>query len=76
MTRARYRYVKHAIRHEPTREVMYEACCTAPGCEAKSGPQKAQEAAQDWALAHAGLNPGHDLFRRVFTDHALVTRAE
>ncbi|WP_437184768.1 DUF7848 domain-containing protein [Streptomyces tanashiensis] len=39
-------------------------------------PQEGQEAAQDWALRHAGLNPGHDLFRRVLTDHAPVSRVE
>ncbi|MFE9779279.1 hypothetical protein ACFYPA_14085 [Streptomyces sp. NPDC005775] len=44
-------------------------------CRAESGPQDAQEAAQDWCLRHTGKT-GHDLFRRVFTDHARVTRAE
>ncbi|WP_456154928.1 DUF7848 domain-containing protein [Streptomyces tanashiensis] len=39
-------------------------------------PQEGQEAAQDCALRHAGLNPGHDLFRRVLTDHAPVSRVE
>ncbi|WP_444545386.1 DUF7848 domain-containing protein [Streptomyces fumanus] len=29
----------------------------------------------DWALRHTGRT-GHDLFRRAFTDHAKVTRAE
>ncbi|MFE9136191.1 hypothetical protein [Streptomyces sp. NPDC007355] len=75
MTRALLRFVQHSIRHEPAGGVTYEAFCTAPGCEAHSGPQEAQETAQDWALGHTGLNPDHDLFRRVFTDHARVTRA-
>ncbi|WP_455712432.1 DUF7848 domain-containing protein [Streptomyces erythrochromogenes] len=35
-------------------------------CTRRNGPQ-------DWALRHAGRT-GHGLFRRVFTDHARVTR--
>ncbi|WP_432065289.1 hypothetical protein [Streptomyces sp. C10-9-1] len=50
------------------------AFCATADCEARSGPQDRQEAAQDWALRHAGLT-GHRLFRRVYTDHAEVTRA-
>ncbi|WP_282692933.1 hypothetical protein [Streptomyces sp. CC208A] len=76
MTRAVYRFVEHTIRHEPAGGVTYELFCTAPACGEESGPQEAQETAQDWALRHTGLNPGHDLFRRVFTDHARVSRAE
>ncbi|MFI8365164.1 hypothetical protein ACIGD1_34055 [Streptomyces sp. NPDC085612] len=49
--------------------------CIAANCEAESGPHAEQEAAQDWALRHTGRT-GHNLFRRVFTDHAKVTRAE
>ncbi|MGW2269597.1 DUF7848 domain-containing protein [Streptomyces yangpuensis] len=41
----------------------------------KSGPHDEQEAAQAWALRHTG-STGHDLCRRVFTDHAKVSRAE
>ncbi|WP_443057551.1 DUF7848 domain-containing protein [Streptomyces sp. NBC_00869] len=37
-------------------------------------PQGQQETAQDWALKHTGRT-GHNLFRRVFTDHARVTPA-
>lgn len=54
---------------------MAELFCMAYGCEASSGPQDDPEAAQDWALRHTGLNTGHDLYRREFTDHARVTRA-
>ncbi|MGW7102943.1 DUF7848 domain-containing protein [Streptomyces sp. NPDC054838] len=68
-----YGYVAHTIRHAPEGGITYEAFCAAPRCGADSGPQDAQEAAQDWALRHTGLT-GHDLFRRVFTDHARVTR--
>ncbi|GGV82920.1 hypothetical protein GCM10015535_24950 [Streptomyces gelaticus] len=39
-------------------------------------PAGHQETAQEWALAHTGRNPTHDLFRRVVTDHAPVTRDE
>ncbi|MET9695737.1 hypothetical protein ABZY31_02285 [Streptomyces sp. NPDC006529] len=64
----------HTIRHAPEGGVTYEAFCAAYGCGAESGPQDGQGAAQDWALRHAGLS-GHDLFRRVYTDHARVTPA-
>ncbi len=76
MTRAILRYVPHTIRHQEEGGWIYEAFCAAPGCEEDSGPQDTQEAAQDWALQHTGRNPTHDLFRRVATDHARVTRNE
>ncbi|AQT74360.1 MULTISPECIES: hypothetical protein [Streptomyces] len=63
MSRAVLRYVPHTIRH----------VCVAGGCGAESGAHDEQTDAQDWALRHAGRT-GHDLFRRVFTDHARVTR--
>lgn len=75
MTRTLYRFVEHTIRHAPEGGVTYEAFCAAAGCGAESGPQDQQETAQDWCLRHTGRT-GHDLFRRVFTDHAKVTRAE
>lgn len=73
--RAVYRHVTHTIRHAPEGGITYEAFCAAANCGAESGPHAEQEAAQDWALRHAGRT-GHDLFRRVFTDHAKVARAE
>lgn len=73
--RAVYRHVPHTIRHAPEGGVIYEAQCAESGCTAASGPHAAQEAAQDWALRHTGRT-GHDLFRRVVTDHARVTRDE
>ncbi|MFJ3780651.1 hypothetical protein [Streptomyces sp. NPDC090093] len=76
MTRALYRFVEHTIRHEPAVGVTCELFCTAHDCGEESGSWNEQGTAQDWALRHTGLNPGHDLFRRVFTDHARVTRAE
>jgi hypothetical protein len=69
------RFVEHTIRHVPDGGVTYEAFCVAAGCEEDSGPHDEQEAAQDWALKHTGAT-GHDLFRRVATDHARVTRAD
>ncbi|MFD5620637.1 hypothetical protein [Streptomyces yangpuensis] len=74
-TRAVYRFVSHTIRHVPEGGVTYEAFCVTDGCQAESGPHDEQEAAQDWALHHTG-STGHDLFRRVFTDHAKVSRAK
>lgn len=74
-TRALYRYVPHTIRHVPDGGITYEVFCVTSGCEAESGPQDEQGAAQDWALRHTGFT-GHELFRRVVTDHAKVTRAE
>ncbi|MFK8849944.1 hypothetical protein [Streptomyces sp. Ac-502] len=74
-SRAVYRYVPHTIRHVPEGGVSYEAFCTAAGCDAESGLQEDQDAAQQWALCHSGLT-GHDLFRRVVSDHARVTRAD
>ncbi len=76
MSRAVLRFVPHTIRHVPEGGVTFEAFCTAPGCGDDSGPQDDQEAAQDWCLRHTGQNPDHDLFRRVVTDHARVTRDE
>ena len=76
MTRALLRHVRHTIRHEPAGGVIFESfCAKVPGCVGTSGPQDTQEAAQDWALQHTGRT-GHDLFRRVVTDHARVTREE
>jgi hypothetical protein len=73
--RAVYRHIAHTIRHAPEGGITYEAFCTAANCGAESGPHAEQEAAQDWALRHTGRT-GHDLFRRVVTDHAKVTRTE
>ncbi|AZM62100.1 hypothetical protein DMA10_12050 [Streptomyces sp. WAC 01420] len=73
--RAVYRHVTHTIRHAPEGGITYQTFCATAGCRAESGPCSEQEAAQDWALRHSGRT-GHDLFRRVFTDHAKVTRAE
>ncbi|AXE22915.1 hypothetical protein C0216_05130 [Streptomyces globosus] len=73
MTRAVLRCVPHTIRHAPEGGVTYEAFCVAEGCGAESGAHDEQEGPQDWALRHAGRT-GHDLFRRVFTDHARVSR--
>ena len=73
--RAVIRYVSHTIRHAPEGGVTFEAFCTTPECGDDSGPQEAQGSAQDWCLRHTGLT-GHDLFRRVVTDHARVTRDE
>ncbi|WP_030665262.1 hypothetical protein [Streptomyces rimosus] len=70
-----YRYVTHTIRHAPEGGFSYESFCTAAGCDAESGPQEDQDAAQQWALRHSGRT-GHDLFRRVASDHARVTRGE
>lgn len=75
MTRAVLRYVPHTIQHEPQGGVIFEAFCTAPDCDEDSGPQDEQTTAQDWAMRHTGRT-GHDLFRRVVTDHARVTREE
>jgi len=73
MSRAVLRYVPHTIRHVPDGGVTFEAFCAASGCAETSGPQEEQETAQDWCLRHTGRT-GHDLFRRVVTDHARVTR--
>jgi len=69
------RYVLHTIRHEPQGGVIFEAFCITPGCGELSSPQEEQESTQDWCLRHTGLT-GHDLFRRVVTDHARVSRRE
>lgn len=77
MTRSVMRFVSHTIRHAPEGGVVYEIfCATKPNeCGETSGPQDNQEAAQDWCLRHTGRT-GHDLFRRVVTDHARVARNE
>ena len=75
MSRVVLRYVPHTIRQVPDGEVTFETFCVASGCNETSGPQEEQETAQDWCLRHTG-RPGHDLFRRVATDHARVTRDE
>ncbi|MGY5083565.1 DUF7848 domain-containing protein [Streptomyces sp. 900105755] len=75
MTRAVLRFVPHTIRHAPDLESTREAFCTADGCKESSGA-KDEEHAQLWCLSHTGRYPTHDTFRRVFTDHARVTREE
>ncbi|MFF3877376.1 hypothetical protein [Streptomyces sp. NPDC001978] len=75
MTRSVMRLVPHTIRHEPKSGVTYETFCVTVGCGEESGPQEEQETAQDWCLRHTGRT-GHDLFRRVFTDYARVTREQ
>jgi hypothetical protein len=75
MSRVVLRYVPHTIRHVPDGGVTFEAFCVASGCDETSGSQEEQETAQDWCLRHTGRT-GHDLFRRVATDHARVTRDE
>ncbi|MEU9157161.1 hypothetical protein AB0D59_43120 [Streptomyces sp. NPDC048417] len=75
MSRVVLRFVPHTIRHVPEGGVTFEAICVAPGCDETSGPQEEQKTAQDWCLRHTGRT-GHDLFRRVVTDHARVTRDE
>ena len=75
MTRSITRFVAHSIRHTPEGGTTFEAFCVTVDCDAESGPQEKQEPAQDWALRHTGKT-GHDLFRRVVTDHARVTREE
>ncbi|WKX70536.1 hypothetical protein [Streptomyces sp. XD-27] len=70
-----FRFADHVIRHAAEGGIIYEAFCVAYECGAESGPQDEQNAAQDWALRHSGRT-GHDLFRRVVTDHAHVTRVE
>ncbi|KOV63741.1 hypothetical protein [Streptomyces sp. MMG1121] len=75
MSRAVLRFVPHTIRHVPDGGVTFETFCVASGCDGSSGPQEEQDTAQDWCLCHAGRT-GHDLFRRVVTDHARVTRNE
>jgi hypothetical protein len=75
MTRSVMRYVPHTIRHEPEGGITAELSCAAFDCDAESGPKGDPDAAQDWALKHTG-STGHDLFRRVYTDHARVTREE
>lgn len=51
------------IRHEPEGGATFEAFCTMSTCAETSGPQEAQDAAQDWCLRHTGRtgadpNPG------------------
>ncbi|NEW76248.1 DUF7848 domain-containing protein [Streptomyces rhizosphaericus] len=75
MTRSVMRFVSHTIRHVADGGVTFEAFCATPDCGEESGPQEDQEAAQQWCLRHTGRT-GHDLFRRVTTDHARVTRDE
>ncbi|MGW1185749.1 DUF7848 domain-containing protein [Streptomyces sp. NBC_01423] len=72
--RAVMRYAPHTIRHAPEGGMTFEVFCVTHQCGAESGPQGQQETAQDWALKHTGRT-GHNLFRRVFTDHARVTPA-
>ncbi|WKX71828.1 hypothetical protein [Streptomyces sp. XD-27] len=69
------RYVRHRIRHEPEGGITAEAYCVTVGCGVESGPQGDLDAVQLWCLRHTGRT-GHDLFRRVCTDHARVTREE
>ncbi|MFC8694211.1 DUF7848 domain-containing protein [Streptomyces parvus] len=67
-------FVDLTIRHAPEDGLTFEAFSVTADCNHGSGAQDSQEAAQDWCLRHTGLNPEHDLFRRVATDHARVTK--
>lgn len=73
MTRSVFRYVNYTIRHVSDGGVTFEAFCTSPNCGKDSGPHDDQAAAQDWCLRHTGTT-GHEVFLRVVTDHAHVTR--
>ncbi|WP_415947941.1 hypothetical protein [Streptomyces sp. KLOTTS4A1] len=75
MTRTVMRYVDHTIRHVPDGGITAQLFCLTVGCGEDSGPQGDLNDAQDWALRHTGRT-GHDMFRREYTDHARVTRAE
>jgi hypothetical protein len=75
MTRMVMRFVPYTIKQVPEGGITYGVFCMGCGCDAASGPQGDQGAVQDWALRHTGRT-GHDLFRRVYTDHARVTRDE
>ena len=70
------RFVPHAIRHVPEGGYTFEAFCVAPDCHEDSGAQDDAAAMDIWAMSHTARNPEHDLFRRVGTDHARVTRDE
>ncbi|MGW7712704.1 DUF7848 domain-containing protein [Streptomyces chartreusis] len=72
-TRTVLRFVPHTIRHAPDLESSRQAFCTA--CPAASTPSD-EDTVQLWCLGHTGRNPTHDTYRRVFTDHARVTRDE
>jgi hypothetical protein len=73
MIRAVLRFVPHTIRHAPDLESTREAFCV--HCGDASGPND-EERVQLWCLGHTGRNPTHDTFRRVFIDHARVSRTE
>lgn len=70
-----FRFVDDTIRHVPEGGITFETFCAAHECDEEGGPQDEQETAQEWALRHTGRT-GHDLFRRVVTDHATVARAD
>ncbi|MFJ9338279.1 hypothetical protein ACIRP0_03170 [Streptomyces sp. NPDC101733] len=55
----------------PEGGVTYEVFCRAYRCPAESGPQDEADAARQWALRHA-RDSGHEVFRRVRSDHARV----
>ncbi|QKW05571.1 hypothetical protein HUT18_03465 [Streptomyces sp. NA04227] len=76
MSRTVLRYVAHTINRVPENGITAELFCAADECGLSSGPEGNPDDAQDWALRHTGRNPGHDLFRREYTDHARVIRAE
>ncbi|MFB7180899.1 hypothetical protein ACFCYI_24760 [Streptomyces sp. NPDC056257] len=75
MIRSVYRFEDLSIEHVPEGGVIWETFCAAYQCGQGSGAQDDQDAAQGWALRHSGA-AGHNLFRRVVTDHADVMYAE
>lgn len=66
------RRLNNTIRHVPESGMTFEIFCVAYQCGEESGGLDDGDAALDWALNHKGRT-GHDLFRRVATDHARVT---
>lgn len=75
MSRTTFRFVDHTISHVPEGGLIWEAFCAVQDCpEETSGPKDSEVEAQGWALKHTGKYPDHDLFRRVVSDYARVTR--
>lgn len=73
-TRSIFRFVDYVTRLDPAGEQVWQAMCVSgedKDCGAKSPEVGSEEAGNDWMADHA-KETGHDRFKRLYADFALV----
>lgn len=72
--RSVFRFVNYRINGDPVGELTWSAVCVSGDekeCGASSGELGGEEGACDWMAEHRA-ETGHDRFKRVFSDYAIV----